>query len=251
MGENLHSKLRLTTMAAAIVAATLGHHVAAQTCAGGVAQAVQVKFIGCGQLPDEVVVHEGDSSGSALALTKAANGYWEADRKTFDPGRLRLCSACSSPSGCAFSSEVARIDRNGKRPCAARYFIECNEPVWKLNVETKPGRTILHLRRLKLTSDRTPKPAAATPPATPRFFTPVELCDLALDEMVEPKLELAGISVPIPLRPITVASFQKGPVVEISRSELARGLKDVLGSKRVLSDEERELLPRVVTFRMN
>ena len=76
--------------------------------------------------------------------------------------------------------------------------------------------------------------------------TPFEICDLAYDEQVELKLE--EIAVPIPLRPISAESFERGVFV-VSRDQLARGIQIAL--KHPLSAKELQLLPKLVTFKLN
>jgi hypothetical protein len=200
---------------------------------GSVAHAVQVTFAGCGDVPDNVSVYIGSNIGELLPLVKAPSGYWEADRENFAPLNLRLCSPeCSGKIGCAGFREMVAIDRGPHhRVCAARYIIHCTEAVWKLHVETEPGRFFVAYKRL------TPGGTAPQQQVTKR--TPFDLCDLGYKEKVE--LQLQG-TVSITLKAIDVGLFERGQTIKVSRDELARGLQ------RPLSPEERKRLPEFVTL---
>jgi hypothetical protein len=241
MDQLLHCRESVIAFFAALVVAACATSVTAQHCGdGAVAHAVQVKFADCGDVPDDVSVYIGSNIGELLPLTKSPSGYWEADYVTFEPTMLALClHTCSnSKSGCARFREMVAIDRGSHHGvCAARYVIRCTEPVWKLHVETEPetGGWIIVYKRLR----RTPGTTAARPP--------FDLCDLAYDEQVE--FQLQGIPTPILLKLIYVDLFERGQTIEVNRDELARGLQTAL--KRTLSAKERDLLPKLVTFKVD
>ena len=214
----------------------------AQYCDDAVAQAVQVKFADCGHVPDDVSVYMDDKRGSLLALTKAPSGYWEADKKVFEPTGLTLCShTCGPLWGCAGSSETVPIERGLRRVCAARYEIRCTEQVWNLHVDTEPGRLIIY-KRLRQTRDGL---AIQQQGAN---MTPFQFCDLAYDEHVE--LQLQGIAVTIPLKSISVGSLGRGTTY-VNHDDLARQLQTARRTKKVLSAEENDLLPNLVTFKID
>jgi hypothetical protein len=230
---------------AALVVVACATSVTAQYCGdGSVAHAVQVKFADCGDMNDNVSVYIGSNSGSLLPLTRLPTGYWEADMPTFEPSTQTLCShTCRGVGGCARFSEMVAV--GPRRVCAARYVIRCTESVWKLHVETEPGWYLVY-KRLKQTPDQTEQQRIPVP-----HPTPYDLCDLAYDEQVEPILQLRWIAVSIPLKPIDVRSFQRGPTVDVNRDDLAREYQAVLGTKRLLSAGELELLPKRITFKLD
>jgi hypothetical protein len=268
MDQDLHSGNAVIGFFAALVVAACGTSVRAQVCDGAVARAVQVKFADCGEVPDNVSVYIGSNVGALLPLTKASNGYWETDKSTFEPVDLTLCShTCRSLGGCAGFSETVEIERGRRLVCAARYLISCNKSVWKLHVETEPGWVLVY-KRLKRTSGATeqepiPKTALAHKPlkrtaaATKQepipepHPTPYDLCDLDYDEQVEPILQLRWFAVAIPLKVIDVSSFGRGATVDVNRDDLARGYQAALGTKRTLSAEELDLLPKRITFKID
>lgn len=246
MDQEIHPGNRVTAFfVALVVVAACTTSVSAQVCEGSVAHAVQVMFADCGNVPDNVSVYIGNNSGSPLALSKALSAYWEADKKTFEPADVTLCShTCSSTFGCARFSETVAINRGDRRVCAARYVIQCTEQVWNLRVETDPGRRFVTYKRLGQNR--------GAMPGLPRgSMTPLELCDLALDEQVEIVLKVQGSAgdVLIPLKPISVGSFVRGTRVDVNRDELARRLQTALRVS-TLTDEGRELLPKLVTFKL-
>lgn len=180
--------------AALIVAASTTSVTAQQYCGdGSYAHAVQVQFDECGAVPDNVSVYISNYDDPLLLLSKAPSGYWEADTKTFDPrNNVKLCSpACSSAYGCAPVPKMIAINRGSHvGMCAARYVIHCTEPVWKLHVETGPGRWYVFYKRLRQTPGATEQEGGK--------MTPFDLCDLAYDEQVELQLHLQGIAISIP-----------------------------------------------------
>jgi hypothetical protein len=219
----------------------------AQSCEGSLARAVQVTFADCGEVHDSVSVCIGSNSGALLPLSKAPSGYWEADNKTFDPKELTLCSfACNSAGGCARPSETVWIDRGRLRVCAARYVIRCTDPVWRLHVDFEPGPWIVVYKRLKRASAATE--AGTRSPAMKS--APFDVCNLASDEEIEPVVQLQGIPISIPLQPILMGSFGRASTVNVNRDELARRYQAALGTKRTLSPQDLDVLPKVVTFKM-
>lgn len=249
MDQELHSGNGVIAFFAALVVAACATSVPAQEYCGedSVAHAVQVTFAGCGDLPDNVSVYEGDRIGPLLPLTKAPSGYWEADKKGFEPARLALCSPdCSKGNGCALPSQTLAIERGGRRVCAARYVIPCNEQVWKIHVETEPGRWFLSYTILKRA------PGTPAPSKHRGGITPFDLCNLAPDEQIVAVLQFQGMNtvVSIPLKPIHLGLFQRGHTVDVHRDELARGVQTALRIRHPLSVEERERLPKLVTFKL-
>ena len=225
-----------------LVAGACASSVMAQYCDGAVAQAVQVKFTDCGDVRDDASVYMDDNRGPLLALTKAPSGYWEADKKISEPTGLMLCShTCSGVSGCARSSKTVAIDRGLRRVCAARYEIRCTGQAWNLHVDTEPGRLIIY-KRLRQTRDGI---AIQQQGAN---MTPFQFCDLAYDEHVE--LQLQGIAVTIPLKSISVGSLVRGTTY-VNHDELARAFQTARRTKKVLSAEENDLLPKLVTFKID
>jgi hypothetical protein len=207
---------------------------------------VQVTFAGCGEIPDNISVYEDESAeGPPLLWVKASSGYWEADRKSFDPAHLALCLPdrdCHAGKGCALPSQTLAIDRASHRVCAARYVIPCKPQVWKLHVDTEPGRWLL----VYTTQSVTEKPQHGGK------LTPFDLCNLVYDEQVEPALQFPGSNgnISIRLKPIHIGSFGHGQTVEINREELVRELKAALRIKQPLPAEMRESLPKLITFKL-
>src|SRR5258706_3606808 len=156
MDRYLHSSVnRIIVFFAALVMAVWVTSVTAQQYCGAdsAAQAVQVKFADCGDVPDNASVYIGDNIGELLPLTKAASGYWEADGK-FEPAKLKLCShTCRSASGCARFSKTVAINRGSKEVCAARTVIQCTEQAWNLHVNTEPSSRLVDYKRLKPNRD--------------------------------------------------------------------------------------------------
>ena len=81
MDQYLHSSVNriIVFFAALVVAARAISVTAQQYCAAdSVAQAVQVKFADCGDVPDNVSVYIRDNIGPTLPLTKASSGIGRA-----------------------------------------------------------------------------------------------------------------------------------------------------------------------------
>jgi hypothetical protein len=214
---------------------------------GSVAHAVQVKFARCGEVPDNVSVYEGEDRNHLLALTKALSGYWEADTENLDPAKLKLCSpecTSSSSKGCAPLAGIFAIEREPHhRVCAARYVIDCTEPVWKLHVEIKPkGLWVIVYKRTRGSADRKAEPEQGGKTA------PFDFCDLAYDERVE--LHLQGTVGTIPLATIYRNSFERGETIELNREELVRRLQTLRGTKHALSPDERDRIPTLIRFKI-
>lgn len=249
MDQKLHSGNGVNVLVVVLAMVACATSVAAQQyCGDGcVAHAVQVAFAGCGDLPDNVSVHEGTPDGPLLPLVKAPGGYWEADKKSFEPLRLKLCTPdCSNGKGCASASETLAIERGPRRVCAARYLIVCNEQAWKIHVETEPGRWFLSYKAVKRTPDAGAKPRRGG------GITPFDLCNLTPDEQVETVLQFQRINtvISIPLKPIHLGLFQLGDTVDVDRDEIVRALQTALGIRHPLSVKERESLPKLVTFKL-
>src|SRR5947199_3900985 len=136
MDRHLHSSVNriIVFFFALIVVAWASSVTAQQYCGeGSAAQAVQVKFVDCGDVPENASVYIDNNIGELLPLTKAPSGYWEADGK-FDPAKQKLCShTCRSKGGCAqLMLKTVAINRGSKQVCAARTVIQCNEQAWNL-----------------------------------------------------------------------------------------------------------------------
>lgn len=214
---------------------------------GSVAHAVQVTFAGCGDMPDNVSVHEGEGGELLPLMRNPTSGYWEADRKTFEPPHLKLCAPdCSRAYGCARPTQTLAIDRGTRRVCAGRYVIRCTQQVWRVHVDTGSGRRWFLYKILKRTPGATEKPKQGGKRA------PFDLCKLAEGDQIEIVLQVQGIDsvVAIPLKPIHLGLFERAQTVQVNRDELARGFQTATGIKRALSVEERERLPNVVTFKL-
>jgi hypothetical protein len=246
MDKKLHPR-SLSLFVALILAVCATSATGQQYCGEtSLAHAVQVTFAGCGDVSDNISVYEGESAeGALLPLVKASSGYWEADRKSFDPVHLTLCSPdrdCHAGKGCARSSQTLAIDRGSHRVCAARYVIPCKEKVWKIHVDTEPGRWLLVYKTQSVTEK----------PQQGGKLTPFDLCNLAYDELVEPALQFPGSNgnISIPLKPIHIGSFGHGQTVNISREELVRELKAALRIKQPLPAAMRDSLPKLVTFKL-
>jgi hypothetical protein len=245
MDRYLHSSVnRIIVFFAALVVAAWATSVTAQQYCGpySVAQAVQVKFADCGDVPDNVSVYIDDTGGKLLPLTKAPSGYWEGDKK-FEPAKQTLCShTCGSASGCARFSRTVAIDRGQSFPvCAARYVIRCAEQAWNLHVDSEPG-WLVNYKSLRQTRGGTKTLQEGA------RMTPFNLCDLAHDEHVE--LQLKVIEVYVPVKTIYAGLFHRGQTIEVNRDELVRRLQAARGTKRARPAEERKHLPDLVTFKI-
>jgi len=141
---------------------------------------IHVTLVNCGEQKELFLRHDGDDRDLRPLTPTATPGVWQLNPLGGSVESNVLCTTFCGYASTCLSGSPHPDKENGKKICVAQYEFRCNEEAWTLAVQSSPSVTIDWTRKRSGVEQRGELKT-----------TPGKLCDLASDEEINLKPQIA------------------------------------------------------------